>query len=39
MTFFAQCNCTAKYYDEKTFKDFKEKHEETAGHVFKVISK
>lgn len=39
MTFFAQCNCTAKYYDSKTFDSFKKIHEETAGHVFKVISK
>jgi len=38
MTFIAQCNCTAKYYDKKSYEDFKKKHEETSGHELKVIS-
>ena len=36
--FLAQCNCTAKHYDKETFDDFREIHEETPGHTFKVIS-
>jgi len=37
-TFLAQCNCTTKFYDRSTYEEFKEIHEKTAGHEFKVIS-